>query len=395
MILSALVLLLAQQDHGYVQAQVPVDPPPLPSGSEMEELYRVPVYPLPPTPTQSPPPTMPYAVIDWEHQNAFVPPSKSIGMTYEEAEAGFETGWPHDKRKGTGGDTRMASGSETTPKEFEQPPLAKPRANPDMDKRLVWIDQLMKRKDSLNPYCDFCASGFNVMNEKGDSASEDDMCKLQPSAFKGPCKVVAGTLKGHSFVKAMIAKGCIDKTGEMPQIKLAKKCPGLVACNVISSESNVPMCGMRVGGWGDLLPDGTHEPTYFHDFHDVSNGFDPPPQVGAHNTPNPYCGLCVEIFNALAAKKEATATEVCQWQPWSTHDQCMMLVPLLKANADFKGIAKDGCVDFTTNAAGAQKGAGECSGLVACNAIRGQDAFPMCGGYLFSFSNQKPAAAGR
>ena len=361
---------------------VPSEPPPLPAGSEMEELYRLPLYPLPPTPTQSPPPIMPFAVIDWEHQNAFVPPSGAIGISASETEAGFESGWPHDpKLSGAEG--------ETLYKEFEAPPLAKPRL--DGDRRVVWVDYLKKRKDSVNPYCDFCAQAFNVMNEKGESASESDMCKMQPEAFKPECEIVAMYLKGHAHLKPLL-RGCIDKTGQVGQIKMEKECPGLVACNTIPSEGNSPMCGMRLGGWGDFLPrDGLYENTLQHDAMDISNGFDPPPVVGTHSSPNPYCGLCIDLITELSAKKDGDAATLCKNQPWSLHAECLHIVPMLKANSDVKGILKDGCTDFTAKQDGTEKGAGECSGIVACNAIRGQDSHPMCGGYLFAFSKQKEA----
>ena len=60
-----------------------------PAEKKADAIYVVPYYPLPPTPTLSPPSTMPFAYIDWEHENAFTPPSLTV---LSASEAGLEAG---------------------------------------------------------------------------------------------------------------------------------------------------------------------------------------------------------------------------------------------------------------------------------------------------------------
>ena len=52
--------------------------------------------------------------------------------------------------------------------------------------------------------------------------------------------------------KVILQKGCIDRTGEMAQIKGHKECPPLVACNLMEADNGTPMCGMIKGTWGEF-----------------------------------------------------------------------------------------------------------------------------------------------
>ena len=72
------------------------EPPPIPAqagdqkgGSVKSEEYIIPQYPEPPVPALSPPSTMPFAIFDQEHSNAFEPPEqtvKSANKLVEQAE---------------------------------------------------------------------------------------------------------------------------------------------------------------------------------------------------------------------------------------------------------------------------------------------------------------------
>merc|ERR1711871_171484 len=99
----------------------PPEPPPIPeikpaAGSEARKPYHIPLYPLPPSPADAQPPSMPFAKIDWEHHNAFTPPKLE-----------FKKGIAGDG-EGMGAETSVQGGSEAILGKgiaYEMPPLVK------------------------------------------------------------------------------------------------------------------------------------------------------------------------------------------------------------------------------------------------------------------------------
>ena len=349
--------------QGNKAPNVPPDPG-LPAGSEASSggestIYIVPYYPLPPTPTISPPSTMPFAYIDWEHENAFTPPSLTI---ISASEAGLDAG--SESPQGLAGDEASEAG-------VVLPYQAPPMSESETGVKSQWRQHAGSgdnRKDSVNPYCQYCKAFMATV--MAGSADVDGACANFPKTSQATCKVVGKTLEMKEQAIVTLEKGCIDRTGEMPVQKGQKECPPLVACNLMEADNGTPLCGMVRGTWGefrhvynangqiveDQYEDGNLNTKYpvrdrnkkFPLGDDVA--FSPPPELNViPGASNPYCDLCQDIMSVLQKTPEATPHDACKLVPASLYTECMWVSKPLKKNPDALKIIEvsdGGCWDL-------------------------------------------------
>ena len=344
--------------------QAPPEPPPIPApggqlvdqkgSSAKSEQYIVPRYPVPPVPALSPPSTMPFAIFDQEHSNAFAPPAetvKSANKVVEQAE----------ERKKAG----------QSPIAFQEPPTLEMSgpSGPAFRNRhtLHSVDNFLLRKDSANPYCEFCKATVVKLptNPKFD---EKQVCELFPFSSHKTCHKVVKSLSTVPELQKIAKNGCVDRTSGMARIR--KTCPPLVACNIVGSKSGIPMCGTVMKGWGNLVKDTTtnNNPPYA-----------PPPGLGSNTgSTNKYCDLCTSIMSVLSLDSKMSQQTVCDVAvPASLQEPCLYVQGPLKQNAVFKQVMADGCID-TTDASGPLKQK-KCSPYIACNLIGDASGSVMCG----------------
>jgi hypothetical protein len=118
-------------------------------------------------------------------------------------------------------------------------------------------------------------------------------------------------------------------------------------------------------------------------------------QVGAGaafvNPTNPYCRVCINIFNTLVEKPDLDAVKLCQQQPLNGQRQCELIAAQLKRSKTVKPLL-EGCTDttgyFEPELQGDNKPviegsngvrAAPCPGVIACNIIEAHSGAPMCG----------------
>ena len=131
--------------------------------------YIIPQYPLPPRPAASPPSTMPFAVIETEHTNAFTPPSETVNR--------FKAPGSYKGDKKPDGDGDGSKGLNQTARmgdiAYDEPPTTRnmmplTALPPGTDAP----NEL--RKDSVNPYCNYCIAYMVSLNkENGDPKCEN------------------------------------------------------------------------------------------------------------------------------------------------------------------------------------------------------------------------------
>ena len=366
--------------------------------------YQIPYYPLPPTPTLAPPPTMPFAKIDWPHENAFTPPSLEIQST---AEAGMEAGLEAGNLFGKSGEEASEAGWNVP---YEAPPMSESETG----KKDVWRQHAGagdKRKDSVNPYCQYCQAYMGTVMKGG--ANADEACQRFPKTSQATCKTVAATLELKDQAQTVLMKGCIDRTGEMPIIKGENECPPLVACNLMEADNGTPLCGLVRGTWGSFrilkdkdgrpineqFPDGNIDGGYplrkrdgDWPSQDSLSAYSPPPGLGAiEGASNPYCEVCMEAIHYMQKEPESTVHDLCKLMPQSMYTDCMWVAKPLKTNPDAKKIVESGCKDHTGKEISDAK---PCPGEIACNLIEDGTGGPLCGSYPGQWGSVEGAAPG-
>lgn len=193
---------------------------------------------------------------------------------------------------------------------------------------------------------------------------------------------------------ALISKwGCVDFTAkdDVARKWATGECPGLIACNIIESESGGPMCGLSVRGWGDYDAQVSWNRPIRPNPLDLAPSYmrKPDAQVmrymEANNAAgNPHCQMCIDIINHWNLAPAPGSAELgCKHQPLALIAQCKSIAEelLVVPRDDLDYIMFNGCIDFTTTMP-IIKPAWECSGLVACNLIQTPRGGPYCGGTL-------------
>jgi hypothetical protein len=107
--------------------------------------------------------------------------------------------------------------------------------------------------------------------------------------------------------------------------------------------------------------------------------------------PNPYCRLCINLFNTMVEKTDYTPAKLCQQQPLNVQRQCNLVATAMKTSSSVKDLL-EGCTDTTghfnpelqddakaviTESNGVR--ASPCPGIIACNIIEAHSGAPMCG----------------
>ena len=149
---------------------------------------------------------------------------------------------------------------------------------------------------------------------------------------------------------------------------------------LVSNHRNLPRS--IVDGVGNLGVGRDHRER--HDsFLQISAGFS--------NPSNPYCRVCINIFNTLVAKPEFTPVKLCQQQPLNAQRQCELIAASMKRSKTVAPLL-EGCTDTTgnfqpelqsdnkpviTESNGVR--AAPCPGVIACNIIEAHSGAPMCG----------------
>ena len=112
----------------------------------------------------------------------------------------------------------------------------------------------IKREDSVNPYCHIC---MTILTSKENPFDQYNPCdEIAPLNEQEVCNYVRDSMKASHDVKLVALNGCVDFTapdGVPMQFNGPSACPTLVACNIIQSESEGPMCGPYVRAWGDYI----------------------------------------------------------------------------------------------------------------------------------------------
>ena len=350
--------------------------------------YVIPEYPLPPSPQSAPPPTMPFANLDLAQSTVMgiTPPEPVIGDSI-----GGEGGGGGEGEGSEGGHLKnddVKDGSTGIP--YETPPMKQADAVAYAGKEapggasILGVEpKVFNRRDSPNSYCDICVATFGK-----DIFSTG--CESLPLRLRKTCEHVDAILNQNTEFVALRTEGCIDKTGPTPVEHMPgppeARCPPLVACNMIQSDNQLPMCGERWRSWGDFLPTSASNRPVRPDYPAILQGpnFAPPPYLGVYEG-NPYCNVCAGIMNSMKLSDlldlpkltRDKAEEVCVAFPNSLRYLCMEFLPKLMASPGFKDVAQNGCVDVTKSSKGEE--ATPCPGLVACNAIASKSGRPMCG----------------
>lgn len=338
--------------------QAPPEPPPIPSDSSGAAGgttdHVVPEYPLPPLPALSPPSTMPFAIFDQERSNGFTPPTETV----------IDSNKIEDQNKEQ--HTKKGAGLA-----FEAPPMLEMSgpSGPGFSNQHVLssVDNFLLRKDSANPYCEFCKATI-VQLDPSVKLDEKITCHFFPFSAHKTCHAVVKALHTIAEVKSIQKNGCVDRTSGMATIK--QKCPPLVGCNIIKTKAGMPMCGTVVNGWGNLITDSA-----------TNNNppFAPPPGLNAiTGSTNKYCDMCRSIISVMHVHPTISPEKVCEFAvPSSQQEPCLKVQEPLRRSVVFKQIMKDGCID-TTDSSGAleQK---KCSPYIACNLIGDVSGNAMCG----------------
>ena len=99
------------------------------------------------------------------------------------------------------------------------------------------------------------------------------------------------------------------------------------------------------------------------------------------NPNNPYCRLCVNLFNTMVEKKEFNARNLCSQQPLNVQRQCLSVAASMKASKSVTDLL-EGCTDTTANFSPELQDdkkpiitesngvrATPCPGVIACNIL--------------------------
>ena len=343
--------------------------------------YDIPQFPLPPRPAGSPPPTMPFAVIETEHMNAFTPPSETrtrfkIPGSYNgdkkkdvNDDKGSNDGDGAGAAKGLNLNARMGDipyDEPPTTRNMIPPTKLPPGSTSDGANEL--------RKDSVNPYCNFCIAYMATINQ-----GNGDACSKFPARSQTTCKRVVATLKLQNE-PLRLKKGCIDRTGIMAKVRGPGQCPPIVACNLMRAGNGMPMCGIVINSWG-AWKDSNSDHLSTINPNPLPNAMPPSKVSGASN---PYCEIC-SIFMNYGAGTQKSNEEICSLMSESQTTDCLAVVKELKRNVDVSNILKEGCIDTTS---GKGNKVNPCPGTVACNLIRDTTKGPMCGGMLEEFGKR-------
>ena len=260
-----------------------------------------------------------------------------------------------------------------------------------------------------NPYCRVCQAVFNEMVFLGEPEkfTTDALCRLVPFSFKKSCALLASGMIKNEDVKATLKSGCLDKTGTTLTGVPAKVCPGVLACNILEAHSGAPMCGFKLRGWADFLPNtqkdrpvrpSLRDNVWQADGHVLGpNGgvlpvnFAPPGAGSEIVGGNVNCDMCIDVFNdvqnkrtpssAFLRRRRALSKEgdsLCANQPNSLKSKCEDFVTLFRDNLDVKQLLEYGCMD-RSGPDPIEMNPSSCAGEVACNAIHDEHGGPMCG----------------
>ena len=116
-----------------------------------------------------------------------------------------------------------------------------------------------------------------------------------------------------------------------------------------------------------------------------------PSTISFPNPSNPYCRLCINLFNTMIEKTDYDPIKLCMLQPLNQQRQCHLVAKSMKASPSVKDLL-DGCTDTTghydpqmqddgkpviTESNGER--ASPCPGVIACNIIEASSGAPMCG----------------
>lgn len=388
--------------------KVPVDPPQLEKDEKEKPMsvvdYEIPNYPLPPLPTASPPSTMPFANVDFSTINGFTPPSSEINSM--ETKGNTPT---RGRASGVVGD-KPYNTTVTSPDNiaFEAPPLtADVGNNPIFPGLGTNFDALLLRKDSTNPYCEFCKSYMQQLNnaEKSDNVVIE-ACRPLPFGNHKHCHQALAPFPSIKMFDRIAKLGCVDRTSGMARIR--EKCPPLVACNIVPSKSGAPMCGTVLRGWGTLprpesnpgsgsgsgsgsgmlteLPEETVAET-------VNPRFAAPPVMGAMiGSTNQYCDVCRSIVSVLAVggKTGIPASEACKTVPLSQVTGCEAVQSLIQRSHIVQTALASGCIDKTlTGPLLGEPQRPKCPPAITCNLISDVSGSPICGGVLEQYGQLK------
>jgi len=262
----------------------------------------------------------------------------------------------------------------------------------------------VKRVDSVNPYCHICSTLWITLAAPDFSPKGRQCETLVPLNEQEVCNYVRQSMAASSDVQLIAKFGCVDNTApdEIPLSWPVGQCPGLVACNIMESESGGPMCGPSLRAWGDFDPKVSWNrpirpnpldlaPKYMRKIDKQVMRY-----MEANNAAgNPNCQMCIDIINGWNVKKVmGTVASGCSHQPLALADLCKSLATELLAvpRDDLDHIMGIGCIDFTTTMP-IIKPAMECSGLVACNLIQTPRGGPYCGGTLGVYGRMNLGAA--
>ena len=358
-----MVLIHAALSGGAMASGVRAFPaePPLPNKPIKSTVvdYKVPPFPLPPVPTASPPSTMPYANVDLRNENGFIPASV-ISSSKVDIEK----------------ENQKLQAKENLEFAYDSPPMEAPSRT-----RVAGADGTMElRKDSTNPYCNFCVA--YMRSKFGGGAAGEAVCKKQfPSRSLGACTTIMKQLETQVNAGTVAdLKGCIDRTGPMAIVKDGVKstCPPIVACNLIKAGNGSPMCGTVYNSWGMFkLPKQPHP--------DPEKNADPapfaPPPSTYSGSGNPYCEMCELYINAGGKAGVTTSEEAFCTKNMATSQvtSCMSVIRQLKSNSLAEKMVSKGCVDLTGEK---EETKTPCPGILACNLISDDSRGPMCGSAL-------------
>ena len=260
----------------------------------------------------------------------------------------------------------------------------------------------IKREDSVNPYCHICVT---ILTSKENPFETYNPCdEIAPLNEQEVCNYVRDSMKVSHDVKLVAMNGCVDFTapdGVPMQFNGPSSCPSLVACNIIQSESEGPMCGPYIRAWGDYIPKfgGWNRPIRPNPL-DLAPDYIKKPTnqimrfTEARNAAgNPMCSMCIDIFNHFQIYKTKDESTACAQQPLGLREMCKTIAAdFIRPNAkDIDFVLEKGCIDFTTIMPTIRPSA-MCPGIVACNLIQTPRGGPYCGATLGTYGRMNLGA---
>eukprot|EP00940_MAST-03C_sp_MAST-3C-sp2_P000765 g765.t1 len=262
----------------------------------------------------------------------------------------------------------------------------------------------IRREDSVNPYCHICTSILTSKEDPFTDTAANPCNQIVPLNEQEICNYVRDSMFNNHDVKLITTNGCVDNTAKdgVPLMFVGPStCPTLVACNIIQSESEGPMCGPYLRSWGDYIPrfGGWNRPIRPNTL-DLAPEYIRKPnaqilrfQESRNAAGNPHCAMCIDIINHVSIYRARDAQTACAQQPLGLKDLCLSIAPDIidEKNADTNFIFTKGCIDFTTIAPTIRPSA-MCPGLVACNLIQMPNGGPYCGTTLGTYGRMNLGA---